>query len=237
MPRSCGTFSPQLGQTQLPPGPARRAPPIRPLRPPPALLPRPPPCPMPIPLFMIRSSSNKLRIHPPWRRLRPRHPGMANALPSSSPLPQASISSRRSPVTNEITWMPFAAINPWRCLEIAPQIRASIPSSRRRVTRCSGGSSPRNSRVSRTISPALVSTTWSCPATSKTGAIRSPHAENAAFGIQDPECTRAVFQGTRRARTMLDRRYTSDRSGYVGRPAANSFIVNRLRRHRVGRSR
>ena len=54
------------------------------------------------------------------------------------PLSQAWMTSLRSPATNGITWMPYAAILSWKDLEIAPQTSVPTPSSTRRSTFCTG---------------------------------------------------------------------------------------------------
>lgn len=118
-PATCGTFSPQLGQTQDPPGPAACGPPT-PWRAPPALrhpLPRPPPKPKPLGIA-------NLLDNPHWRR-QALAPGIPKAASPNLPVKKAARTSRTGPQTKLTTRIPAEASATSKCTDIAPHISTS----------------------------------------------------------------------------------------------------------------
>jgi hypothetical protein len=164
--------------------------PRRPCPPPPCPpLPPPPRRPIPPRFFPFMRYCPWLRSRPPSNHRRlppPRQPGIAKASFSRTPASQPWITSCRSPATNGITRIPYAATMACIGREIAPQTRMSTPSSAKRSPLPAPGSSGKETSVSLTTRPDTASTRWICRVTSKTGAIRLSQTANAAFITQGP---------------------------------------------------
>jgi len=167
-PAACGTFSPQLGQTQEPPGPAVRGPPILPApwplpcrRPPP---PRPAPIPKPIGITFSPSCR-----HHRWQ------PGIANTRLASSPFRYAASTASTMPQVKPITCTPAAFNLASRGAEIAPQMRTSLSNRKNSAMRVSASVAGKR-LSSRLISlPPSTSINRKLAATSNTGEMRPCH--------------------------------------------------------------